>query len=549
MSTPTQTPTAPPATDPSDSGRFRIPAPRVFWPSVGILGAFVALALIVPGKFGEMLTAANNTVVGDLGWYYVLVVTGFVGFAIWIALSPMGSIVLGRDDEEPEFGLKSWFAMLFAAGMGIGLVFWGVAEPLNHFASPPPGTGTSPAARAREAMNTTFLHWGLHAWAIYVVVGLAVAYSVHRRGRPVSLRWALEPLFGKRVHGWLGDVIDVIAVVGTVVGVATSLGFGVSQIGAGLQFLGVVDGMSNMLFIILIVGVTGLAIFSVATGVDKGIKWLSNINMGLAVMLAAIILIAGPTFFLLSDFVQQIGSYLQNFLRLSFRTFPFEGEAGKTWLSGWTTYYWGWWMSWAPFVGVFIARISRGRTVREFVTGVLLVPTLVTFLWFSILGGTALYREIFGDGGLINAEGKVDTSMALFQLLDGLPMTGVLSVLTILVIVIFFVTSSDSGAFVVGMLSSGGDPQPSLWSRILWASLSGVIALALLLAGGGGLSALQTAAILVAVPFSVVMVLMAVATGKAMLGEHGRFLRRRNRERQAEIVEAVVDKLDADVAR
>jgi choline/glycine/proline betaine transport protein len=398
-------------------------------------------------------------------------------------------------------------------------------------------------------MDTTFLHWGLHAWAIYVVVGLAVAYSVHRRGRPVSLRWALEPLFGKRVHGWLGDVIDVIAVVGTVVGVATSLGFGVSQIGAGLQFLGVVDGMSNMLFIILIVGVTGLAIFSVATGVDKGIKWLSNINMGLAVMLAAIILIAGPTFFLLSDFVQQIGSYLQNFLRLSFRTFPFEGEAGKTWLSGWTTYYWGWWMSWAPFVGVFIARISRGRTVREFVTGVLLVPTLVTFLWFSILGGTALYRENFGDGGLINAEGKVDTSMALFQLLDGLPMTGVLSVLTILVIVIFFVTSSDSGAFVVGMLSSGGDPQPSLWSRILWASLSGVIALALLLAGGGGLSALQTAAILVAVPFSVVMVLMAVATGKAMLGEHGRFLRRRNRERQAEIVEAVVDKLDSDVAR
>lgn len=541
--TPTTGTTDPLPSAGSTGGGFRVSAPRVFWPAVVILGTFLALAVAMPTRLGDVLSAANGTIVGDLGWYYVLLVTSFVVFSIWIALSPMGGIVLGRQSEEPEFGLKSWFAMLFAAGMGIGLVFWGVAEPLNHFAAPPPGTPDDPGARAREAMDTTFLHWGLHAWAIYVVVGLAVAYTVHRRGRPISLRWTLEPVLGSRVRGRLGDAIDVIAIVGTVFGVATSLGFGVSQIGAGLSFLGLIDEPTEWVLVGLIVAITAIAVVSVVTGIDRGIKWLSSINMGMAAGLAAFVLVLGPTVFILSDLVQQIGSYAQNFIRLSFRTLPFAGEEGQAWLSGWTTYYWGWWMSWAPFVGVFIARISRGRTVREFITGVLLAPTLVTFVWFSILGGSALYREMFGEGGLVAEDGSVSTNEALFQLLDGLPLTTLLAGIAVLVIVIFFVTSADSGSIVVDMLASGGATHTPVWSRVMWASLSGAIAAVLILAGGGGLGALQTMAILVAAPFSIVMVLMMVATARALLREHGRALRRSRELERDELVSHIEERI------
>jgi choline/glycine/proline betaine transport protein len=535
---PTSPPTPPGTT--AESRRTRlIEAPRVFIPAAVLLLVFVVLAAAMPGRLGDWISAANTSVVTELGWWYIIIVTGFVFFALWLAFSPMGAITLGKDGEEPEFGLKSWFAMLFAAGMGIGLVFWGVAEPLNHYASPPPGTDGDKAALARNAFDITFLHWGLHAWAIYVVVGLGVAYAVHRKGRPVSIRWALEPLLGKRVTGAWGDAIDVIAIVGTLFGVATSLGFGVSQVGAGLAYLGVIDKPTNTVLVLLIAGITAVALTSVITGVDKGIRWLSNINMGVAAALLALVLILGPTVFLLSDFVQQIGSYLQNFLRLSFNTLSFRGEAGKTWLSGWTTYYWGWWMSWAPFVGVFIARISRGRTVREFIAGVLLVPTLVTFLWFSIMGGSGIYREIFGNGGLIGEDGAIPTDTALFKMLDGLPASGVLSVIAIALIVIFFVTSSDSGSFVVDMIATGGDPNPPVWSRAFWGSLEGIIAAVLLLAGG--LAALQTMAILVALPFSIVMVLMVVATTRALLAEH-KAIRRRERDAHTErIVEQVTE--------
>ncbi len=410
MSTTSATPPSTPreADDPVQSGLrpgAAVTAPRVFWPAAGIVLVVVGLALFLPERLGDTLSSLNGTVIGDLGWFYVLLVTSCIAFSLWVAFSPMGNVVLGKDDEEPEFGLKSWFAMLFAAGMGIGLVFWGVAEPLNHFASPPPGTRDGEAAAARAAMDTTFLHWGLHAWAIYVVVGLAIAYAVHRKGRPVSIRWALEPLFGDRVKGVLGDVIDVIAIVGTLFGVATSLGFGVSQVSAGMAYLGFVGEASTTLKVLLIVGISAIAIVSVVTGVDKGIKWLSNINMGMAALLLVIVAVVGPTVFILGDFVQQLGSYARNFFELSFRTMSFQGEDGSSWLSGWTTFYWGWWMSWAPFVGVFIARISRGRTVRQFVTGVLLVPTLVTFVWFSVMGGSAIYREMFGAGGLIGEDG------------------------------------------------------------------------------------------------------------------------------------------------
>ncbi|CAB4761342.1 unannotated protein [freshwater metagenome] len=540
-------PDGPPGSGPGGGrGRFRMAAPRVFVPSAVLLLVFVALAAIFPTGMSELLTKANETVVQDLGWFYVAVVTGFVGFALWAALSPMGDIVLGKDDEDPEFGLGSWFAMLFAAGMGIGLVYWGVAEPLNHYATPPPGSATGDAATtARTALDTTFLHWGLHAWAIYVVVGLAIAYAVHRKGRPISIRYALEPLFGKRILGFWGDVVDVIAILGTLFGVATSLGFGVTQLGSGLSFLGVVDEAGTPLLVVLVVAITAIALASVLSGVDKGIKLLSNLNMGLAGVFLLAVLVLGPTVFLLSDFVTQIGSYLQNFLRMSFNVRPFQGEDGASWLSGWTTYYWGWWMSWAPFVGVFIARISRGRTVRQFVLGVMLVPTLVTFLWFSVLGGSALYREMFGEGGLV-VDGAVNTDTALFELLSGLPFGTILSVAALVLILVFFVTSSDSGSFVVDMLAEGGDLDPPRWSRAFWAVMEGAVAAVLLVVGAGGLAALQTMSILVALPFSIVMVLMVVATTKALLAEHRWYQKRRRQWFAQQMAEEVTEELRKD---
>jgi choline/glycine/proline betaine transport protein len=520
-----------------------IPCPRVFYPAAGLLVVFVAITAIFPERMGDWIGRANTNVVQDLGWYYIAITAGFVGFSIWIAASHMGNIVLGKDGEEPEFSLPSWFAMLFAAGMGIGLVFWGVAEPLNHFNSPPPGSPAGdPAETARTAMDTTFLHWGLHAWAIYVVVGLAVAYSVHRRGNPISLRWALYPLLGDRIKGFWGDVIDVIAVLGTLFGVATSLGLGVSQIGGGLSYLGAVDDAGDGLKVVLIVVITAIAVVSVVTGIDKGIKWLSNINMVMAVALVAFVMVAGPTVFILSELVSQTGSYIQNFFRLSFNSMPFQ-EDGKQWLGWWTTFYWGWWISWAPFVGVFIARISRGRTVREFILGVLLVPTLVTFVWFSALGGTALHQEVFEGGGLIGEEG-VDSTTALFQMLDLLPLAAITSGIAILLIVVFFVTSSDSGSYVVDMLSSGGNPNPPVWSRAFWASMEGAVAAVLLLAGSAAganpLGALQTMAILLALPFSFVMIGMCFATAKALLAEE----RLRQRKQRKWLAEEVAKELD-----
>jgi choline/glycine/proline betaine transport protein len=524
-------------------------APFVFYPAAALIGAFVVWALMVPGTAAKVLGAIHNGIVADLGWYYVLLVAGFVVFSLWLAISRYGDIRLGRDDEEPEFGVRSWFAMLFSTGMGIGLVFWGVAEPLNHFASPRPGFHGDQVETARQAITQTYVHWGVHAWAIYVVAGLGVGYAVHRRGRPVSIRWALEPLLGARVRGHLGDVIDVTAVVGTLFGLATSLGFGVAQLGAGLQIRGVVDdGGSVPLLVLLVLAITAVATLSVVSGVDRGIKWLSNFNMGLAGVVLVFILIAGPTLFLLREFVQSFGDYLTNVVSLTFDVSAYQGAAGERWQASWTTFYWGWWISWAPFVGVFIARISRGRTVREFVTGVLLAPTLVTFLWFSVLGGSALYRQMFGAGGLIGPDGSVGTESSLFMLLGGLPGVAVMSGLVLLLIVTFFVTSADSGSLVVAMLAAGGDPDPPRWARIVWAGLGGLIAAALLTAGGGGLGAIQTAAIVIALPFSVVLVLIAVATARALHREHHAVLRRRSADRLSEVTEQISDRVAAQVS-
>jgi choline/glycine/proline betaine transport protein len=529
-----------------------IPKPTVFIPAATLLIGFVIITSFMPERMGDWIGQANSAVVGDLGWWYIAIVTGFVVFSLWAAMGRTGDVVLGKDGDEPEFKLGSWFAMLFAAGMGIGLVFWGVAEPLNHFNTPPPGANPDTAAgHARTAMDVTFLHWGLSAWAIYVVVGLGVAYAVHRRGLPVSIRWALEPVLGRYAHGFIGDVVDIIAVLGTVFGVATSLGLGVSQLGAGLSFMGWVTDPGKWFLVLLIIVITSFALASVVTGVDKGIRLLSNLNMVLAVVFVIFVLIAGPTVFILTDFFTQVGSYLQNFVSLTFDGRPYQGAEGQGWLSGWTTYYWGWWMSWAPFVGVFIARISKGRTVREFVAGVLLVPTLVTFLWFSVLGGTAIYREMFQGGGIIGENG-VDTNTALFQMLDHLPMATITSILAMTLLVVFFVTSSDSASFVVDMLSSGGNPNPPRWSRAMWAAMEGAIAAVLLFVGltaqetnpdANPLGALQTMAILLALPFSIVMVLIVISLLKSLTGE-ARIAERESRKWFAERVAQHINEND-----
>lgn len=520
-------------------------APGVFYPSFLILIVACSLAAIFPDGTAKVLGNVQAGVVDKFGWYYVLVVAGFVLFALWMGLSRMGDITLGKDGEKPEFSVGAWFAMLFAAGMGIGLVFWGAAEPLTFFTSPKPGVEGSNADLAHAAMSQVFLHWGFHAWAIYVVVGLALAYSIHRKGRPVSIRWALEPLLGeKRVGGWLGNTIDTVAVVGTVAGVATSLGLGVQQVSAGLVHVGVFKNPSNLLLVGLIVIIMSMAIISAVSGVDKGIKYLSNANLIMAGVFLLAVLVLGETFFILREFVQNLGGYFGDVVTLSFDTSAFSGKDGQVWQSSWTTFYWGWWMSWAPFVGVFIARISRGRTVREFVAGVLLVPTFVTFLWFSVLGGQAIFTQI-ADKSLVGPDGKIASENVLFDMLEGLPGGVILSVGAMILVTIFFVTSADSGSLVVDMLASGGDPNPPKWSRVLWAAMSGLVAIVLLLAGG--LTALQTGAIITALPFSVVMIGMCIATYKALKKEHKMLLRGQNRQRQEQMQREMQGSITTDL--
>lgn len=487
--------------------------PPVFFGSAALIFLLTGYAVINPEGAEKLFNAVNSWITDSAGWFYILSVAFFLVFVIFLGVSRLGHIKLGPDHSEPDYSYSSWFAMLFSAGMGIGLMFFGVAEPIMHYVSPPVGNGETVDA-AREAMQITFFHWGMHAWAIYAVVALSLAYFGFRHNLPLAIRSAFYPLIGDRIYGWIGHIIDIFAVLGTLFGVATSLGIGVTQVGAGLEYLFGIESTIGVQ-ITLIATITTLATVSVASGLDAGIRRISELNIVLAALLVLFVLFAGPTAFLLQTFVQNTGAYFSGLFHMTFNLFAYQpaGESAE-WIGGWTIFYWGWWIAWSPFVGMFIARISRGRTIREFVIGVLFVPVGFTFLWMTIFGDTAIHMVMIeGVTGLAEAVSE-NSSVALFAMLDALPLSGVSSLVATLLVITFFVTSSDSGSLVVDMLTSGGKEEAPLWQRIFWAVLEGVVAASLLLAGG--LYALQTAAIASALPFVIIMLFMCWGLYRAL---------------------------------
>ncbi|MTW21711.1 BCCT family transporter [Allochromatium palmeri] len=476
--------------------------PPVFIISAALVLIFVLFAAFATEIAEPLFKGMQSWVIESAGWFYVLSVAGFLVFVAVLAFTSFGRIKLGPEHSQPDYSYASWLAMLFSAGMGIGLMFFGVAEPVMHFVTPPVGDPQGIEA-ARQAMRITFFHWGIHAWAIYAVVALSLAYFAFRHDLPLTIRSALYPLIGERIYGPIGHAVDIFAVVSTLFGVATSLGFGVIQINSGLNYLfDVPIGISTQ--VILIAVITSIATLSVVLGLDAGIRRLSELNMILAIALLAFVLVAGPTVFLLQTLVQNTGMYLSSLFEMTFNLYAYEPN---DWIGGWTLFYWGWWIAWAPFVGLFIARVSRGRTIREFVLGVLFVPTGFTFMWMTFFGDTAIHMILMqGITELADAV-AADTSVALFKFFEHLPFSNVMALLATVLIVTFFVTSSDSGSLVVDMLTSGGGQTESpVWQRIFWAAIEGVVAAALLIAGG--LAALQTATIASALPFTVVMILM-----------------------------------------
>ena len=469
--------------------------PPVFYPSAVLILALVLFAVVTPDTAQQVFGQAQAWITVNASWFYILAVALFLLSVVFMAVSRYGDIKLGPDHSEPDFANYSWFAMLFSAGMGIGLMFFGVAEPVMHYLSPPVGEGGT-AVAAREAMKITFFHWGLHAWAVYAVVALILAYFGYRHDLPLTLRSALYPLIGERIYGPIGHAVDIFAVLGTVLGVATSLGFGVAQINSGLNYLfDVPQGVGVQVILILVA--MSLATLSLATGLERGIRILSETNLLLAVLLMLLVLIMGPTVFLLQAYVQNTGSYLADIVDKTFNLYAYEPT---DWIGGWTLFYWGWWIAWSPFVGMFIARISRGRTIREFVSGVLLVPAGFTLMWMTVFGDSAIHMIHVQGLDSLGAAVNADTAQALFAFLQAFPLGYLLSLLAVVMVLVFFVTSADSGAMVVDMLASGGHGKTPLWQKLFWSLIMAATAIALLLADG--LTALQTATIASALPYT-----------------------------------------------
>jgi len=480
------------------------PFPRVNRP-VFIASALLIVGFIIFGSLfgelaGEVFNQMQSFITHRFRWLFIILMNVAVVFSLYIALSRYGDIRLGHQTEHPEYSLLSWFGMLFSAGIGIGLLYWGTAEPLYHFMSPPMGQAETVEA-AKQAMSISFLHWGIHAWALYCVVALSLAYFHYRRGLPLSIRSVLYPLIGQKIYGKWGHVVDTLAVFGTMFGVVTSLGLGAMQINAGFSnVFGIPNNVPVQLCLIAII--TAMATLSVMMGLDKGIKRLSDINIVLTVLLLGFMLFFGPTQFIIDSFIENIGNYVSQLIPLGFWS---EAYSNTDWQANWTIFYWAWWVSWSPFVGIFVARISRGRTIREFIFGVLFIPMLLLFFWFTTFGGSAVHMELMGNYGLIEAV-KADYGSAIFKLIEYYPLTKPLTLVIVVMIMLWFVTSSDSASLVIDMLTAGGDTNPPKIQRLFWALSQGVIAAVLLVAGG--LSALQAVAIIAGFPFAIVVFVM-----------------------------------------
>ena len=490
--------------------------PTVFGSSVLIIISIIIYTLLNLSETDQMFDAIQSVIASKAGWFYILTVNMILGFSIYLIFSQYGKICIGGKDEKPEFTYFSWLSMLFSAGMGIGLVFYSVAEPIYHYIAPPYGEQNS-IESAKIAMQYTFFHWGLHAWGIYAVLALALAFFCFNRGLPLTIRSIFYPILGEKIHGHIGNVIDIIAVVATLFGLTTSLGLGVKQINAGLNHLfRVPENISIQ--IILIISITALATISVVLGLKKGIKRLSIINMIIALLLMSFVFICGPTIYLLNAFLQNIGQYTSHLIEMSFWTEVYEqGD----WQKSWTIFYWGWWIAWSPFVGMFIARISRGRTIREFLLAVLLIPCLLTFIWLTIFGNTAIYQDMILKYGIADAVNK-NIAVALFVMLNNLPLSFITSIFGVLLIVTFFVTSSDSASLVIDIITSGGHTNPPTIQRIFWAVTEGLVAIVLLL--GGGLIALQTASIITGLFFAIILLFVCLSLLKGLNEELERWV-------------------------
>ena len=485
--------------------------PLVIGATLFFVVLLVAMILIAPEQTQTLLNAAKSGIFANFSWFYVLAFSVFLGFLVILSVSSLGNIKLGNDEEEPEFGFLSWLAMLFAAGMGVGLMFFGVAEPLTHYLSDI--TTGSAEHKQQEALLHTLFHWGIHAWAVYGTIALALAYFGFRYKLPLALRSCFYPLLKERINGKLGDLIDIMALLATLFGIITTLGFGASQLGAGLHQLGWISENSFSLQIVVITVVMSLAIFSAISGVGKGVKILSELNLTLAFCLLIFVLVAGPTLYLLSAFSDNIGTYLSNLVQLSFKTYVYEQEH-TGWFSGWTILYWAWWCSWAPFVGLFIARISKGRTIREFIFGVLVIPSMFGILWFTVFGNTAIWLN---DGEAAGTLGQMISSpeTLLFKFLDYLPLSGVTGLVSLVVISLFFITSADSGIYVLNNIASRDKSLAApRWQAVMWGILMSVVAIVLM--QSGGLANLQAMTLLVALPFAMLMLLMCFSLWKGL---------------------------------
>lgn len=510
--------------------------PPVFFTSLLLIAILIGVCVSFPSRIEDWLQTAQLAVTTNFGWFFIVTVNVILIFALYLAFSKFGGIKLGGDDAEVEFTNTSWFAMLFSTGMGIGIMFFSIAEPVSHFGSPPRPAGDD-VATAIQAMEFTSLHWGLHAWAIYAIVGLALAFFGFNRRLPMTFRSLFYPFWGEKIHGRWGDVIDILSVLATVFGLSTSLGLGVIQISAGLEFLygWHISPLIQSLIILLVISIATISVYA---GLDKGVKFLSNINIFIASGFMLFIFLLGPTLFILEGYIQNTGSYLANFIDLSTWSDTYSGSG---WQNAWTIFYWAWWIAWSPFVGSFIARISKGRTIKEFILGVLIVPGLITLLWMNVFGGSALDMILQGDLTMVEAV-KNDISTALFVFLDHFPFTQFLSIIAIVLIFSFFITSSDSGSLVIDNITSGKFGESPVWQRVFWSFSQGAIAVVLL--WSGGLGALQTAVIITGLPFAVILLVLCYSLYKGLNEELNRQRKKEKSNEERSYKDIITELLD-----